>query len=122
MATIYRKVYPVPMPPGAEFLLRGGQRLARWTDGKGNVKTAPLAQDGKKILHEAGPWYARYTDANGVERRASTGCRDEQAARKVLADLLAEVEKVRSGILSPGEAKASLYADVCQSSLGMSGS
>ena len=66
MATIYRKVYPVPMPEGAEIIMRRGQRLARWTDGNGNVKTAPLSADGKKIMHEAGCWYARYTDADGA--------------------------------------------------------
>ena len=112
MATIYRKIYPVPMPPGAEFIIRGGRRIARWTDGNGNVKTALLTENGKKILHEAGPWYARYIDAGGIERRVSTGCRDEQAARKVLSDILARAEKVRSGILSPDEDKASLHVDV----------
>ena len=29
MATIYHKVYPVPMPDGAEVITRRGQRLAR---------------------------------------------------------------------------------------------
>ncbi len=110
MATIYRKVYPVPMPEGAEIINRRGQRLARWIDGNGNVKIAPLAADGKKIMHKAGCWYARYTDADGAACRASTGCHDEQAARKVLADLLAEVDKIRSGILTPQESQATRHA------------
>ncbi len=110
MATIYRKVYPVPMPDGAEIITRRGQRLARWIDGNGNEKTAPLAAGGKKIMHEAGCWYARYRDADGIDRRVSTNCHDEKAARKVLSDLLAEVEKVRSGILTPEESSAGRHA------------
>jgi len=110
MVTLYRKIYPVPMPDGAEIFVRRGQRLARWTDGNGNVKTAPLSANGKKIMHEADAWYARYRDADGVERRVSTGCRDQQAAAQVLADLLAEVEKVRSGILTPEESQAARHA------------
>lgn len=106
MATIYRKTYPIPMPPGAEIVTRRGQRLARWTDGNGNEKTAPVTAGGKKILHEAGCWYARYKDADGIARRISTGCNDEQAARRVLSDLRADVEKVRSGILTPAESHA----------------
>lgn len=110
MATIYRKVYPVPMPEGSEIITRRGVRLARWVDGNGNTKTAPLSAHGTKIMHEAGCWYARYKDADGIDRRVSTGCRDEQAARKVLADLLAEAEKVRSGILTPQESQAARHA------------
>jgi len=106
MATIYRKKYPVPMPEGAEIITRRGQRLARWTDGYGRVKTAPLAADGRQIMHEAGCWYARYRGADGVTRRASTNCCDERAARQVLANLLAKVEKIKSGILTTAETKA----------------
>ena len=83
MATIYRKVYPVPLPDGAEIIQRRGQRVARWTDGNGNAKSAPLSADGTKVMHEAGCWYARYRDADGVDRRVSTNCNDEQAARQV---------------------------------------
>ncbi|HOD81750.1 MAG: site-specific tyrosine recombinase XerC [Planctomycetes bacterium ADurb.Bin126] len=106
MATLYRKIYPVPMPEGARIVVRRGKQVAQWTDKRGRSHEAPLAADGKKIMHEAGPWYARYRDADGNEKRASTGCTDEQAAGQVLADLLAEVEKVRSGILTPEEGRA----------------
>jgi integrase len=106
MATIYRKVYPIPMPKGADVITRRGERLARWVDGNGSEKVAPLSADCTKIMHEAGPWYGRYRDADGTARRVSTGCNDEQAARKVLSDLMADVEKVRSGILTPAESHA----------------
>ena len=105
MATIYRKTYPLPMPPDAEIIGRRGRRVARWVDGNGNVKTAPVSRNGKKVIHEAGCWYARYRDASGRPRRVSTGCEDEQAARKVLSDLLADVGKVKAGIITPSHVK-----------------
>jgi len=111
MATIYRKIYPVPMPPNAEIIKRRGRRVARWVDGNGNVKTARVSRNGKKVIHEAGCWYARYRDAGGRPCRVSTGCADEQAARKVLSDLLADVEKVKAGIVTPTEAKVAEHAD-----------
>ena len=61
-------------------------------------------------MTESPVWYARYRDADDIERRVSTDCRDEQAARQVLNDLLAEVEKVRSGIFSPEEAHTAKYS------------
>lgn len=110
MATLYRKTYPVDMPEGAEIITRRGRRVAQWTDRRGNVKTAPLAADGKRIMYETDVWYLRYRDADGIERRVSTGCRDQQAAGQVMADLLAQMEKVRSGILTPEESQASAHA------------
>ena len=110
MATLYRKMYPVEMPAGAEIVTRRGKAVAQWTDRRGKVKSAPVAADGKRIMHEADVWYLRYRAADGVERRVSTGCRDQQAAGRVMADLLADVEKVRSGILSPEESQAVRHA------------
>jgi site-specific recombinase XerC len=111
MATIYRKVYPVPMPDGAEVFVRRRQRIAQWVDGNGNVKTAPVARNGKKVLHEAGCWYARYRNAEGRDCRVSTECQDEQTARKVLADLLAEVEKVKAGIMTAVEVQTAKHVE-----------
>ena len=42
MASIYHKKYTRPMPEGAEVFERGGQRWARWTDGNGATRTAPV--------------------------------------------------------------------------------
>jgi site-specific recombinase XerD len=111
VATIYRKTYPVPIPRGAEIIDRRGQRMARWIDGNGNPKIAPLTAGGTRILHEAGCWYARYRDLDRKPCRVSTGCHDEQAARKVLADILAEMEKVKAGIITAAELKTAKLAD-----------
>lgn len=102
MATIYRKKYPIPMPEGSEVFVRQGKRLARWHSGKGQVRTAEVLDDGR-VQFVSDCWYVRYRDADGRMRRESTGCRDRQAAQKVLADILADVEKVKTGILTPNE-------------------
>lgn len=111
MATLYRKSYPIPMPAGAEVIVRRGQKVARWRDGQGREQIAPLAEDGKRIMYVADCWYARYRDDQGVERRVSTGCRDQQAATKVLAEILAGVEKIKSGLITRTEAKICAHGD-----------
>jgi len=103
MANLYKKTYPVPMPDGAEVIQRRGKTVVRWTDKRGNTKTAPLADDGKRMMYVSDVWYARYKDINGRERRVSTGCRDEQVAAKKLADITAEQEKLRIGFITPQE-------------------
>jgi len=105
MATIYKKSYPIPMPDEADVVTQRGKKLARWTNGKGQLRTAELLDDGR-IQFVSDCWYVRYRDAPGKMRRQSTGCRDKRAAEKVLADILADVEKVKAGILSQGEMTA----------------
>ncbi|MFW6061796.1 MAG: tyrosine-type recombinase/integrase [Planctomycetota bacterium] len=111
MASLYKKTYPIDMPEGAKILTRRGRKIAQWTDGRGNVKTAPLARDGKRMMYVSDVWYLRYRTAEGRERRISTGCRDRQAAGRVMADVLGELEKVRAGILTPEDVHASGHAD-----------
>jgi len=111
MATIYRKTYRRALPDEAEVRQRRGKSVACWTDGNGRRRTAEIADDGESIIVESRVWYARYRDADGIERRVSTGCRDEQAARQVLANLLAEGEKVKAGILTTDEMAASRHAE-----------
>ena len=106
MATIYKKKYPIPMPDGAEIVTRRGTKLARWQNGKKQVRTAEVLDDGR-VMFVADCWYVRYRDSSGKMRRESTGCRDRQAAEKVLADILADTEKVKSGVMSSQEMAAS---------------
>ncbi len=100
MANIYKKAYPIPMPEGAEVVQRRGKPMVRWTDGRGRTRHNPLADDGERMMYVSEVWYARYRDLDGSDRRVSTGCRDEQAARKWLADVIAEQEKVRVGFIT----------------------
>ena len=110
MATVYRKKYPIPMPKGAEVVVRRGRKVARWRNGKRQVRTAEVLDDGR-VQFVSDCWYIRYRDADGIMRRESTGCRDRQAAEKVLADRLAEVEKVKAGVMSKEEMTAAEQVD-----------
>ena len=111
MATVYKKKYPILMPEGAEIITRRDKRLARWHNGKGQVRTAEVVADGR-VEFVSDCWYIRYRDASGRMRRESTGCRDRQAAEKVLADKLTDVEKVKAGVMSHGEITAAGHLDV----------
>jgi len=110
MAAVYKKKYPIPMPDGAEIITRRGKTMARWTNGKGQERTAELLDDGR-VQFVSDCWYIRYTDASGKMKRASSGCRDKQAAEKMLADVLAKVEKVKAGVLSHNEMTAAGHLD-----------
>jgi hypothetical protein len=111
MATVYKKKYPIPMPDGAEIITRRGKRLGRWQSGKGQVRTAEVLADGR-VQFVSDCWYMRYRDSTGRMRRESTGCRDRQAAEKVLADKLTDVEKVKAGVMSHGEIAAAGQLDL----------
>jgi hypothetical protein len=110
MATIYKKKYPIPMPQGAEVVVRNGRRFARWTNAKNQVRTADVLDDGR-IEFVSDCWYMRYRDAEGIMRRGSTNCREKQAAQKKLADVLADVEKVQTGIITASEKQIASHAE-----------
>ena len=108
MGSVFKKTVTRPLPPGAEFITRQGVRLARWRDGKGKTRTAPVTtgKDGAdRIRDESGTYFARYRDGDGIVVEVSTGCRDKTAAQDVLADLERKAERVRAGLLTPAEAR-----------------
>jgi hypothetical protein len=76
--------------PGAKIIVRKGQRLAEWIDGREKRRTAPVTtgKDGAdRIVITARTYTAKYRDGSGVVREVATGCRDESAARSVLNTL-----------------------------------
>ena len=96
MGSLFKKTVTRPLPPGAEIITRQGVRLARWRDGKGKMRTAPVTtgKDGAdRIRDESGTYVARYRDGNGLVVEVSTGCRDKTAAQSVLADLERKAER-----------------------------
>ena len=110
MGSLFKKTVTRPLPPGAEIITRQGERLARWRDGKGKMRTAPVTtgKDGAdRIRDESGTYVGRYRDGNGLVVEVSTGCRDKTAAQSVLADLERQAERVRAGLLTPAEARIS---------------
>jgi hypothetical protein len=110
MGSLFKKVVTRPLPPGAQIITRQGERLARWRDGKGKLRTAAvtMGQNGSdRIRDKSATYVARYRDGNGLLVEVSTGCRDKTAAQAVLADLERRAEKVRAGLLTPAEAQSS---------------
>lgn len=106
MGTVYRKTFTKPLPAGAEIIVRKGERFARFKDGKGRSKMAPVTtgKDGSdRVVIPSGTFIAKYRDGSGLVQEISTGCRDEQAARSVLADLERRAELVKAGVMTTAE-------------------
>ncbi len=107
MGTVFKKTFTKPLPDGAELFVRKGERFARWKGRNGKTRTAALTvgADGSERIVETSPYFvAQYRDGSGVIRVSSTGCRDETAARRILADLERQAELIRSGVVTSAEA------------------
>src|SRR5262249_39254329 len=70
------------------------------------VRTAPVTtgKDGTaRLVIQSARYIAEYRDGAGVVQVVPTGCRDEQAARRVLGDLERRAELIRAGVMSAPE-------------------
>jgi hypothetical protein len=108
MGTVFRKTVTRALPPRAETIVRKGERFARWKDKHGKTRTALLTagKDGRDRITVQSPYYvAKYRDGGNVVRVVPTGCRDETAARQVLAELERKAELVRAGVMTSQEAE-----------------
>lgn len=108
MATVYRRSYTMPMPKNAEFIERNGKTIAQWVDARGKKHTEQTTTGRKgqlKIIRYAPTFWAQYRDADGRMVVESTGCRDKQTARHVLAEKLKRVEHIKAGILNAQECR-----------------
>ena len=106
MGSVFKKTFTKAIPPGAEIIVRKGERFARWK-AKGKTRTAPLTTGeggADRVVIESPFYVAKYRDGVGVVHVDSTGCRDETAARQVLADLERRAELIRSGVMTSAEA------------------
>ena len=105
MGAVFKKSVTRPLPNGAEIFTKGGQRFARWKiNGKSRTAKLTTGRDGsERIVTESPTFLAKYRDGSGIVCEVSTGCRDEGAARAVLAGLEKRAEKVRSGIITTAE-------------------
>jgi integrase len=105
VGTVFRKTITKSLPAGAEIFTRKGERFARWKH-KGKTRTAQLTlgKDGSDRLLLENPYFvAKYRNGAGLVEEVSTGCRDEQAARRVLADLERRAELVKAGVVTAAE-------------------
>lgn len=106
MGTVFKKTYTKPLRAAAETFTRKGERFARWKDAKNKTQTAPLTtgKDGSdRIVVKAGTYTAKYRDGSGVVIEKATGCRDETAARSVLAELERRAELVKAKVMTVAE-------------------
>jgi len=113
MATIYRKTYTQPLPKNTQIVERNGQKMALWVDGKGRKHFDQITTGNKgqtKIIRYSPTYLAQYRDADGQMVIESTGCRDEQAAKHVLAELVKRVEHVKAGIISTQQCRTADHA------------
>jgi hypothetical protein len=113
MATIYRKTYTQPLPKNTQIVERNGQKMAMWVDDKGKKHFDQITTGTKgqtKIIRYSPTYLAQYRDADGQMVIESTNCRDEQAARHVLAELVKRVEHVKAGIISTQQCRTADHA------------
>lgn len=114
MGTVYKKTYTKPLPPNAEIFTRKGERFAKWKPSKGKTQTAPVTtgKDGSdRIVLKAGTYTAKYRDGSGIVQEKATGCRDKEAAARVLGDLERRAELVKANVISAGEDAISDHQD-----------
>lgn len=132
MGTVYKKRITRPLPAGAEVatrrrrattkeLRRNPQQatvletVATWRDRTGKKRTAVVvvAADGsQRVRVESETYYAKFRDGNNLVQEVPTGCRDLQAAKATLADLLLTAERVKAKVLTPADCRMIEQADV----------
>jgi integrase len=106
--SLFKKQVTKPMPAGAEIVCRKGQRCARWKDRWGKWHTAPLTvgrQGTDRIVLQSRTYYGRFRDHSGLVIERPTGCRDETAARQVVAEWERQAERIRAGVLTADETR-----------------
>ena len=85
------------MPAGA--MVKNG--IVTWTV-KGKTRTGKITKNGK-VTVQVDTWTAQYTDENGEVRRVSTKTKNRSIAERILANYVAEVERIRGGIMTREE-------------------
>ncbi|MBX3354867.1 MAG: hypothetical protein KF724_04125, partial [Phycisphaeraceae bacterium] len=106
MGTVFRKAWTSPLPPGAEVVTVRGCPMARWRLRNGALRTAEILDgaDGRvRIRGRTATYVARYRDGSGVWTEVPTGCKDETAAKAILANLERRAELIRAGVISREE-------------------
>jgi len=108
MGQVFKKTTTRPIPFGAKVVEVGGKLTARWR-GRGNKAkwmSAPVVtlDDGRQVIRqESSTYFARYRDQDKALITVSTGCRDESAAKQVLADLQKRVERIKAKVATVQE-------------------
>ncbi|VTR92750.1 integrase-recombinase protein : Uncultured bacterium genome assembly Metasoil_fosmids_resub OS=uncultured bacterium PE=4 SV=1: Phage_integrase [Gemmata massiliana] len=101
MGAVFKKQSTRAVPVGAEIVVKGAERIARWRV-RGKLRTAPLTKGtggADRIVTESATYFAKYRDATGKVVVRPTECRDKQAAEQMLKKWEREGEQIKSGTL-----------------------
>jgi integrase len=113
MGNLRKKFSTKPIPPAAEVVTKRGKRVARWVGRHGVTHEALIVtgRDGSdRIRVHVGPWYAKFSRADGGTEERSTGCREKRAAAQLLAQWESEEERIRSGVMSAADLRVAANA------------
>src|SRR5512135_459183 len=108
MGSVFRKTSVRDVPAGAKVVTNpDGTEAAKWVPrGSRRPITAPVVtlDGGRRVVEvPTGSYYAKFRDSGGIVRTVSTQCRDESAARQVLARLERDAERVKAGVVTSRE-------------------
>jgi integrase len=78
---------------------------------KGKKRTGKLSKSGK-VNVQADTWTAQFTDETGTVRRISTKTKNRSAAEKILAKFEAEIDRVKSGVVTREELDKALTKNI----------
>lgn len=114
MGTVFRKAWTAPLPTDAEVVMVRNKQVARWRLRNGKLRKAEVfeGRDGSlRIRGRTAAYIAKYRDRSGVWLEVPTGCKDETAARAILAQLERRAKLIRAGVMTPEEDDASRHGD-----------
>lgn len=106
MGCVYQRTQSRRVPDEAEISGEGDDKIATWRGRNGRKKVGKLyrSQDGSTRIRTKSSYYTvKYRDGSGEQQIVNTKCRTRQAAQKILSDLEARAERVRSGIITASE-------------------
>jgi excisionase family DNA binding protein len=101
MARVFKPTYPKPVPTGAKIVNIDGRPHARFRRG-GKAVTAPLTEDGTRVLLETRKWYVEVRDAAGVLKKVA-GFTDKEATQQLAAELERRAARQQVGLVDPYE-------------------
>lgn len=109
MGTVFRKAWTSPLPPGADVVSVRGCPTARWRLRNGTLRTAEVLTDARgrvRIRGRTATFVAKFRNGAGVIVEPPNGCKDETAAKAVLANLERRAELMRAGVITQEEDEA----------------
>ncbi len=105
MATVYRKTVTREIPKDAERFTKKGIEFVRFK-AKGKTKSAKvvIGNGGQQRMSlSVGTYIIKFRDHLGIVHEKPTGCRDEGAARNMLAEIVRREELLLSKIITQSE-------------------